>query len=314
LAKIKKSEGNEFYKAGKYSKAAELYSEAIKLHPEEPAYRGNRCAAFLMIRRFKDALEDSNVTHLHKHTPAREANQLSTKTNLSPCLPRSFFILCVLQAAIQLDPHSEKHYTRAAKCHTAMGNLRAAAEVCVVPSYPPHQGFSAAPINLFLRHGLRCLFAPFLHLKVWESLRSVEMIIGDRDKVNIDGELQFLDRLNKVRTRAEELIKQEDFKAAMGSMPLLVQHMGSVPAAIRWPVAVGRLLLVLSCVFFQVDKFFLFLMQGRRQGRYNAGPMSLGSGRDFPRSKGSFDPLSLPYLLQPPTSRLDLVAGCHVSR
>jgi hypothetical protein len=51
-----KAEGNEFYKAGLYTKALEAYSRAVQSDPSVAAYYGNRAATLMMLKRFEDAL------------------------------------------------------------------------------------------------------------------------------------------------------------------------------------------------------------------------------------------------------------------
>ena len=73
-----KGEGNERYKAEDYKGAIALYTKAIKLDSTNPAYYGNRAAAYLMIMGYKEAnadcdtilsLDSSNVkAHFRKVT------------------------------------------------------------------------------------------------------------------------------------------------------------------------------------------------------------------------------------------------------
>jgi len=56
-----KESGNKEFKAGKYSLAVKLYTEAISLcgpNNPMPAIYNNRCAAFILLDRFKSALKD----------------------------------------------------------------------------------------------------------------------------------------------------------------------------------------------------------------------------------------------------------------
>lgn len=61
-----------------------MYDEAVKLCPENPAYLGNRSAAYMMLGMYKKALEDA-------------------------------------QKAVALDPTFTKGYIRIAKCCVALG-------------------------------------------------------------------------------------------------------------------------------------------------------------------------------------------------
>lgn len=54
-----KKNGNELYKQQKYREALEMYSEAIRLLPSCAAYYSNRSATYMMLNKYKDALEDA---------------------------------------------------------------------------------------------------------------------------------------------------------------------------------------------------------------------------------------------------------------
>ncbi|XP_065075263.1 dnaJ homolog subfamily C member 7-like isoform X1 [Ochlerotatus camptorhynchus] len=86
LAEEKKNAGNELYKIKQYNGALQLYSEAINLCPDTPAYYGNRAATYMMIGDYKSALRDA------KHS-------------------------------VQIDANFEKGYMRIAKCSLLMGDL-----------------------------------------------------------------------------------------------------------------------------------------------------------------------------------------------
>lgn len=60
-AVIFKGEGNERYKAKDYKGAIALYTKAIKLDATNPAYYGNRAAAYLMLTSYKEADADCNT-------------------------------------------------------------------------------------------------------------------------------------------------------------------------------------------------------------------------------------------------------------
>ncbi|XP_009398554.2 hsp70-Hsp90 organizing protein 2-like isoform X2 [Musa acuminata AAA Group] len=57
-----KDQGNEFFKAGNYLKAAALYTQAIKLEPSNPTLYSNRAAAFLHLVKLNKALADAETT------------------------------------------------------------------------------------------------------------------------------------------------------------------------------------------------------------------------------------------------------------
>ncbi|KAL0284618.1 UNVERIFIED_CONTAM: Stress-induced-phosphoprotein 1 [Sesamum calycinum] len=57
-----KDQGNEFFKAGNYLKAAALYTQAIKQDPSNPTLYSNRAAAFLHLVKLNKALADAETT------------------------------------------------------------------------------------------------------------------------------------------------------------------------------------------------------------------------------------------------------------
>ncbi|XP_065655341.1 dnaJ homolog subfamily C member 7 isoform X2 [Hydra vulgaris] len=86
LSLTKKEQGNEAYSQKNYTKAVQLYTEAINLDPSNAAYYCNRAAAYMMYQEFKLALEDSSK-------------------------------------AIALDNKFVKAYHRSAKCYIATGQV-----------------------------------------------------------------------------------------------------------------------------------------------------------------------------------------------
>ncbi|CAD6267064.1 unnamed protein product [Miscanthus lutarioriparius] len=57
-----KDQGNEQFKAGSYLKAAALYTQAIKLDPDNATLYSNRAAAFLQLVKLSKALADAETT------------------------------------------------------------------------------------------------------------------------------------------------------------------------------------------------------------------------------------------------------------
>lgn len=57
-----KDQGNEQFKTGGYLKAAALYTQAIKLDPDNPTLYSNRAAAFLQLVKLNKALADAEMT------------------------------------------------------------------------------------------------------------------------------------------------------------------------------------------------------------------------------------------------------------
>ena len=81
--------GNQFYKSKDYYVAIDHYNNAIELWPTNANYYNNRSAAKMMLKKYKEALEDA-------------------------------------QSAIKIDNTLAKAYLREAKCHIALGNATAA--------------------------------------------------------------------------------------------------------------------------------------------------------------------------------------------
>ncbi|XP_055636030.1 dnaJ homolog subfamily C member 7 isoform X2 [Toxorhynchites rutilus septentrionalis] len=86
LAEERKNSGNELYKLKRYDAALSLYTEAINLCPDTPAYYGNRAATYMMLGDYKSALRDA-------------------------------------KQSVQMDAKFEKGYMRMAKCCLLMGDL-----------------------------------------------------------------------------------------------------------------------------------------------------------------------------------------------
>uniref|UniRef100_A0A1L8E306 Putative dsrna-activated protein kinase inhibitor p58 n=1 Tax=Nyssomyia neivai TaxID=330878 RepID=A0A1L8E306_9DIPT len=86
LAEKKKDLGNEQYKVKNYPGALKLYSDAISLCPNLPAFFGNRAACHMMLGDYKQALSDA------KHS-------------------------------VDLDPTFTKGFIRIAKCCLILGDL-----------------------------------------------------------------------------------------------------------------------------------------------------------------------------------------------
>ncbi|KAG2630576.1 hypothetical protein PVAP13_3KG534000 [Panicum virgatum] len=57
-----KDQGNEQFKSGNYLKAAALYTQAIKLDPDNATLYSNRAAAFLQLVKLSKALADAETT------------------------------------------------------------------------------------------------------------------------------------------------------------------------------------------------------------------------------------------------------------
>lgn len=80
------------YKAQKYMEALSLYTDAINLCPENPAFYGNRAACHMMLGQYYKALDDAKT-------------------------------------AVNLDNTFVKGYVRIAKCCIAIGEIPSAKQV-----------------------------------------------------------------------------------------------------------------------------------------------------------------------------------------
>jgi len=103
VALAKKEEGNAKYSAKDYEWAIDLYGQAIQLDPTQASYRGNRAAAYLMIGKHAEALDDC------------------TK-------------------AIEFDSNFIKGYLRASKACVQMGKFTKALEFLEIPKPQDKKG------------------------------------------------------------------------------------------------------------------------------------------------------------------------------
>ncbi|KAG9224204.1 hypothetical protein CCMSSC00406_0004703 [Pleurotus cornucopiae] len=70
LAEKTKERGNVAFKEKRFAEAVELYTSAIDLNPNEPAYLTNRAASYMAMKRFRPALQDCQVAlALQSSTP-----------------------------------------------------------------------------------------------------------------------------------------------------------------------------------------------------------------------------------------------------
>jgi DnaJ family protein C protein 7 len=61
LAIKHKNEGNANYSKGSYREAIEFYTKAIETCPNVAAYYGNRAAAYMMLHKYKNVIDDSKM-------------------------------------------------------------------------------------------------------------------------------------------------------------------------------------------------------------------------------------------------------------
>lgn len=98
-----KDQGNEFFKAGNYLKAAALYTQAIKLDPSNPTLYSNRAAAFLHLVKLNKALADAEMTITLK--PQWEKGHFR-KGCVLEAMERYEDAIATFQVALQYNPQS----------------------------------------------------------------------------------------------------------------------------------------------------------------------------------------------------------------
>ncbi len=57
-ANAAKKRGNNLFRKGRYRKAVDEYTQAIKLRPNDHTFWGNRSASYIELGRFEEALSD----------------------------------------------------------------------------------------------------------------------------------------------------------------------------------------------------------------------------------------------------------------
>nr|XP_010910794.1 U-box domain-containing protein 70 isoform X1 [Elaeis guineensis] len=98
-----KDQGNEFFKAGNHLKAAALYTQAIKLEPNNPTLYSNRAAAFLHLVKLSKALADAEMTITLK--PQWEKGYFR-KGCILEAMERYDDAVAAFQVALQYNPQS----------------------------------------------------------------------------------------------------------------------------------------------------------------------------------------------------------------
>ncbi|KAK9767914.1 hypothetical protein K7432_001837 [Basidiobolus ranarum] len=107
-----KNQANQEYKIGHYEEAIKLYTQAIDVEPLA-TYYGNRAAASMMLRKYKDAVEDC-------------------------------------RKAISLDANFMKGYFRLARCYLALGSLsESSRQFSLILEKDPLNGQARKELNNF---------------------------------------------------------------------------------------------------------------------------------------------------------------------
>lgn len=100
-----KDQGNSFFKAGNYLKAAAIYTQAIKQDPSNPTLYSNRAAAFLNLVKLSKALTDAETAITLN--PTWEKGYFR-KGCVLEAMERYDDALVAFQAALQYNPQSSE--------------------------------------------------------------------------------------------------------------------------------------------------------------------------------------------------------------
>jgi len=105
IAALKKQQGNDAFKVGKYREAINLYSEAIKLVPDNAVYVLNRSKAYFKFKQDKEALVDAEM-----------AMKLSEEPNVKACWHRCV-VLAALDRGLEAQGVIEEFFKTSARDH-----------------------------------------------------------------------------------------------------------------------------------------------------------------------------------------------------
>jgi tetratricopeptide (TPR) repeat protein len=99
-----KNQGNDLYKEGNYHRAIDLYNQAIDLCPEHAPYYGNRAAAYLMLNKYKQVIDDSKMsTSLDPKFAKGYMREGKAHLGLADC---NSALRC-LKKAKEIEPHNK---------------------------------------------------------------------------------------------------------------------------------------------------------------------------------------------------------------
>ncbi|KAE9622024.1 hypothetical protein Lal_00033088 [Lupinus albus] len=121
-----KDQGNEFFKSGKYLKAAALYTQAIKKDPSNPTLYSNRAAALLQLDKLSKALDDAEMTI--KLKPEWEKGYFR-KGSILEAMKRYDDALAAFQIALQYNPKSQEVSKKIKKINQLVRDSKRAQEV-----------------------------------------------------------------------------------------------------------------------------------------------------------------------------------------
>ncbi|MED6225000.1 hypothetical protein PIB30_089514 [Stylosanthes scabra] len=121
-----KDQGNEFFKSGKYLKAAALYTQAIKQDPSNPTLYSNRAAALLQLDKLNKALDDAEMTI--KLKPEWEKGYFR-KGSILEAMKRYDDALAAFEIALQYNPQSQEVTKKIKRINQLMRESKRAQEV-----------------------------------------------------------------------------------------------------------------------------------------------------------------------------------------
>ncbi|XP_055296760.1 dnaJ homolog subfamily C member 7-like [Sitodiplosis mosellana] len=177
IAELKKTAGNDQYKAKNYGEALKLYSEAIDLCPDNAIYYGNRSACLMMMGDYKEALNDS-------------------------------------QHAVSIDHKFSKGYERIIKCCLALGDIIGAKEAIkkLTSIGSMKDAYPSNPCTLFTR-GLYLYHKTDVDLdECLKHFKQAFTLDSDFDKER--SIWQQVNRLKEMRETGNKLFKEGHFRKA----------------------------------------------------------------------------------------------------
>ncbi|KAF7806891.1 stress-induced-phosphoprotein 1-like [Senna tora] len=121
-----KDQGNEFFKSGKYLKAAAIYTQAIKQDPSNPTLYSNRAAALLQLDKLNKALDDAEMTI--KLKPEWEKGYFR-KGCILEAMKRYDEALAAFQTSLQYNPQSQEVSKKIRKINQLVKDRNRAQEV-----------------------------------------------------------------------------------------------------------------------------------------------------------------------------------------
>ncbi|RDB27715.1 DnaJ subfamily C member 7 [Hypsizygus marmoreus] len=118
-----KEQGNAAFKGGKYGEAIDLYTQAIDLNPNEPAYLTNRAASYMALKRYRPALEDCQLA-ASLQAAAPSAKTLLRLGRCQLALGSTAAALSSIRTILTIEPKNSAALQLRDKVQTLEGHLR----------------------------------------------------------------------------------------------------------------------------------------------------------------------------------------------